>query len=109
MGAVMAAWLAEMGIQTWKSKDRVVGLPVPSIYLADMVIFGFLAFGAKESSNARPVAGLLAWGIVLATALNNPLAPAALATKLAGGAAPANAPSIANTGTSAATLSNTTG
>ena len=87
MGAVMSAWLAEMAIQTWKGGpgSRVPpGLPVPSIYLADMVIFGMLAFGAKESSNLKTPAALLAWGFVLATVLNNPAAPSALANKLSG-------------------------
>lgn len=91
MGAVMSAWLAEMAIQTWKGGpgSRVPpGLPVPSIYLADMVIFGMLAFGAKESSKAAPVVGLLAWGLVVATLLNNPLAPAALSAKLTGTSSP---------------------
>ena len=80
----MLAWLAEMGIQTFKSTDRVVGLPVPSIYLADMLLFGVLAFGAKESSQVKTPATLFAWGVVLLTLLNNPAAPAALSAKLAG-------------------------
>jgi len=84
MGAVMLAWLTEIGIQTWKSPDRVEHLPVPSIFVADMLLFGVLAFGAKESSAARTPAALFAWGVVLLTLLNNPLAPAALAGKLAG-------------------------
>ena len=87
MGAVLAAWVAELAVQVYKGgKDQFVppGLPVPSLFLADMVIFGALAFGAKESSQFAPVAGLLAWGFVAATLINNPLAPAALSNKLTG-------------------------
>ena len=90
MGAVLAAWLVEIGVQVWKGgKQNEVpiwgaSLPVPSIFLADMVLFGALAFGAKESSQLRTPAGLLAWGFVIATVLNNPAAPSALANKLAG-------------------------
>jgi hypothetical protein len=88
MGAVLAAWLVELGVQIWKGgkAQRVPpGLPVPSMFVADMVLFGALAFGAKESNKAAPVCGLLAWGLVAATLVNNPLAPATLANKLAGG------------------------
>ena len=79
MGAVLAAWMVEIGVQVWKGGAQIrvpPGLPVPSIFLADMIVFGALAFGAKESSSARPVAGLLAWGLVVATFLNYKGAPA---------------------------------
>jgi hypothetical protein len=88
MGAVLAAWLVEIGVAVWKGgkAQRVPpGLPVPSMFVADFVLFGALAFGAKESSKAAPICGLLAWGLVAATLVNNPLAPGALSTKLAGG------------------------
>ena len=58
MGAVLAAWLVELGVQVWKGgkAQRVPpGLPVPSMFVADMVLFGALAFGAKESAKAAPV------------------------------------------------------
>ena len=90
MGAVLAAWLVEIGVQVWKGgKANEVpvwgaSLPVPSIFLADMVLFGALAFGAKESTSLKTPAALLAWGFVVATILNNPAAPSALANKLAG-------------------------
>lgn len=90
MGAVLAAWLTEIGVQAWKGgKANEVpiwgaSLPVPSIFLADMLLFGVLAFGAKESSNLKTPAALLAWGFVLATVLNNPAAPSALANKISG-------------------------
>ena len=90
MGAVLAAWLVEIGVQSWKGgkANRVpvwgASLPVPSIFLADMLLFGALAFGAKESSQLKTPAALLAWGFVLATLLNNPAAPSALANKLTG-------------------------
>jgi hypothetical protein len=88
MGAVLLAWLTEIGVQVWKggAENKVPpGLPVPSLFAADMLVFGLLAFGAKESAQARPVVGLLAWGLVAATLLNNPLAPSALAKKLVPG------------------------
>ena len=93
MGAVLSAWLVEMGVQVWKQgpnqrvpiKGSTGVLPVPSMWLADFLVFGALAFGAKESANARPVVGLLAWGLVLATLINAPIAPMVLAEKLAGG------------------------
>src|ERR1017187_2885514 len=88
MGAVLAAWLGEIGVQTWKGgKNNMVpvwgaSLPVPSLFIADMILFGALAFGAKESAQLKTPAALLAWGFVLATVLNNPAAPAALVAKL---------------------------
>ena len=95
MGAVLSAWLVEMGLQVYiqgpnqrvpiKSSSSTGILPVPSMWLADFLVFGALAFGAKESANARPVVGLLAWGLVLATLINAPIAPMVLAEKLAGG------------------------
>ena len=57
-------------------------LPVPSLFIADMILFGALAFGAKESSQLKTPAALLAWGFVIATVLNNPLAPASLTASL---------------------------
>jgi hypothetical protein len=103
MGAVLAAWLVEIGVQVWKGgKTNMVpvwgaSLPVPSIFLADMVVFGALAFGAKESSNMKTPAALLAWGLVIATVLNNPASPAALATKLAGKSTATPSPAVATT------------
>ena len=101
VGAVLAAWVTEMAIDTFESKERVPpGLPVPSIYLADMILFGALAFGAKESAKAAPVITLLAWGIVIATLVNggNSLANVLITkgTALGGTAA---APSSNATGT----------
>ena len=90
MGAVLAAWMVEIGVQVWKGgKANQVpvwgaSLPVPSIFLADMLLFGALAFGAKESVELKTPAALLAWGFVVATVLNNPAAPSALANKLTG-------------------------
>ena len=51
MGAVLSAWLVEMVIQTVKGGKAMrvpPGLPVPSLFVADMALFGLLAFGAKE-------------------------------------------------------------
>jgi len=95
MGAVLSAWLVEVAIQVYKggSQNKVPpGLPVPSLFLADMVLFGALGFAAKESSQLKPIAGVPAWGFVVATLMNNPLAPGHLALKLTGGQK-SNAPS----------------
>jgi hypothetical protein len=95
MGAVLSAWLVEMGLQVYiqgpnqrvpiKSSSSTGILPVPSMWLADFLVFGLLSFGAKESSQARPICGILAWGLVAATLMRWPVAPGVLAEKLAGG------------------------
>ena len=109
MGAVLAAWMVEIGVQVWKGgKANMVpvwgaSLPVPSIFLADMLLFGALAFGAKESSELKTPASLLAWGFVVATILNNPAAPSALANKLTGKTSITTGPSAATASTSATT------
>jgi hypothetical protein len=104
MGAVLSAWLVEMGVQVWKQgpnqrvpiKGSTGILPVPSMWLADFLLFGLLSFGAKESAQARPVVGIIAWGLVAATLINLPLAPAVLAEKLAGGQKGTTAPTAAS-------------
>jgi hypothetical protein len=91
MGAVLLAWLTEIGVQTYKGgkASRVPpGLPVPSLFVADMIVFGVLAFGAKESAQARMPVSLIAWGLVIATLTNQSFALGNLSTKLAGGQAP---------------------
>lgn len=81
MGAMLAAFVAEIGIITWRdisgSTDHTVaGLPLPADYLAVIVVFGGLSL-VPSSSNASKTATYIAWGLVVATALNlvNPANP----------------------------------
>ena len=79
MGAVLTAWLAEVGIITlrsFKSEGTLAGLPIPSQYLATFALYGSLSL-VKAGSNAAKFAGALAWGFTIATALNyfNPTNP----------------------------------
>lgn len=75
MGAVMLAFLAEVGIITYRDlsgKDpthTVGGLPIPADYLAAVALFGALGLVPKDSPAAK-VAALGAWGLVMATYLN---------------------------------------
>ena len=100
MGAVLSTWLVEMGLQVYiqgpNQRVPIKGstgiLPVPSMWLADFLVFGLLSFGAKESSQARPICGILAWGLVAATLMRWPVAPGVLAEKLAGGQKGTNTP-----------------
>ena len=88
MGAVLTAWLVEIGVRSGRAARRngcPRGSPCPRCSWPTWFCSGPLAFGAKESNKAAPVCGLLAWGLVAATLVNNPLAPGALSTKLAGG------------------------
>lgn len=87
--AVIGAWVTEMVAQTFFNSDQKVppGLPVPSLYLSDCILFGALLYGAK--GKAAPVVTLIAWGYVLATLLNNGSALDTLAKKVA---APFNGP-----------------
>lgn len=82
MGAVMLAWLAEVGILTARAvkggpdSGTIAGIPVPSEYLASFAFYGVLGFAPKGSGMAK-VAGVLAWGFTIATAMNffNPADP----------------------------------
>jgi hypothetical protein len=79
---VLPAWLLEVllitlrdlnvtlpGNLAFKSTGHSVnGLPLPADYVATFVIFTPLAF--LSDTRAKPVAAMLAWGYVLATALN---------------------------------------
>jgi hypothetical protein len=72
MGGVMLAWMAEVGIITFRntrsgSKQNIGGLPLPSVYLSSVVVYG--ALGVLGRSQAQ-VANLAAWGLTLATYMN---------------------------------------
>lgn len=80
MGALMAAFLAEIGLITYRDITRndplhqVAGLPLPADYTAAIVLFGALGLAPKDGPDK--VAALLGWAFVIATALN--LTPALL-------------------------------
>lgn len=83
MGAVLAAWLTEAVIITWrdvsgKAPDHTInGLPLPADYLATFILFGGLGLIPKSNVGASRFAAALAWGYVVATYLNvvNPSNP----------------------------------
>lgn len=89
MFGVLSAWLVEVMIIVYRDVKRsdvannnlIGGLPLPADFVGTFVVFG--ALGAlAEVDSARTVAGLAAWGFVVATAVNilnpsNPLHPLA--------------------------------
>lgn len=69
MGAVMAAWLAEIGIIAVRDLTGPKRIPLPSELLATFVVFGGLGL-VSESETARGPAATTAWGLVIATLLS---------------------------------------
>lgn len=82
MGALLAAFLAEIAIVTYRDiagkapNHTIAGLPLPADYLAAVIIFGGLGLVPKDSG-ASKTAALFGWGIVIATGLSlwNPQSP----------------------------------
>ena len=76
MGGLFAAWLAEVGIVTWRDLTNktpghtIKGLPIPADYLATILIFGGLGLVPKDNPGAARAASLAGWAFVLATLLN---------------------------------------
>ena len=75
MNSLTLAWLAEMALVTYRavgsgqgSDNPVANLPLPSEYVGAVVVFGTLSF--VPGPNGQRVAGLIGWGLVIATALN---------------------------------------
>jgi hypothetical protein len=66
MSPLIAAFVAELGIITWRDLHKQKILPIPSDYAAAALIFG--AFGLVGEASPK-VAAWLGWGIVLATFL----------------------------------------
>ena len=74
MGTIFSALLVELGLITYRGatsntneNNPIPHLPVPADYVGAVLIFGALSLFPGQA--ARP-AGVFAWGIVLATALN---------------------------------------
>lgn len=106
VNSLLLAWLAEVGIITWrdltgKVKGHTIeGLPLPADYLATFLVFGVLGFVPKSNPGAARAASLAGWAFVLATYLN--VAPSILnptSTK-----ATTTAQSTATTATGSATI-----
>lgn len=99
---VLAAWLAEIGIITWRDLTKktpnhtINGLPLPADYLATFLVFGMLALVPKDSGGAKPAA-LAAWAFVIATYLN------ALPTALNPSGAPTSSGTTSSTSVSPST------
>jgi hypothetical protein len=76
MMGVLAAWLVEIGLITWRDltnkadKNHTInGFPLPADYLATFLVFGTLGLVPKDSPAAR-AATLAAWAFVVATYMN---------------------------------------
>lgn len=71
MTGVLAAWVVELGVITYrdfKGGRLLNGLPIPADFLATFVIFGALGLlGAGDNPNRRNFATATAWGFVVAT------------------------------------------
>ena len=88
MSAVLAAWLVELGLITYRARQdpasqSILGLPLPGYYLSTFAVFGLL--GMARGNWERPAA-FAAWGWVAATWLN--LAPGIVAKQQKQAAAP---------------------
>lgn len=75
MNSLALAWLAETVLITYRAVGRgeasgnpLPNLPLPSEYVGTVIVFGTLGF--IPGPNGQRVAGLLGWGLVIATALN---------------------------------------
>lgn len=74
MNTVVAALLVELALLTYRGVSKgttaanpVPPFPVPATYVGAFVVFGTLSVLPGQ---ARVPAGVFAWGLVLATALN---------------------------------------
>ena len=80
-GSLMTAFFAQTVIVTYRSyagsgvkggginvpAQAPIGLPLPSTYTAPVIAYGALALLPPA---AQPVAGMIGWGLVVATLLN---------------------------------------
>jgi len=74
MNGVIAALIVELGLITYRgagaknqAKNPIANIPVPAEYAGAFIVFGGLSF---FSGRAALPAGIFAWGLVVATALN---------------------------------------
>ena len=76
MNSILNAWLAEIVIITYRGtrqkkfkNNPIPSFPLPSEYVATIIVFGALSLVPNDSEWSR-VAGAIGWGLVLATTLN---------------------------------------
>jgi len=76
MNQVMAAWLVEAALITYRGAKQgrfknnpVPGLALPSEYIATVIVFGGLSLIPSSGDGGR-VAAAAGWGLVMATFLN---------------------------------------
>lgn len=73
MNGLLSSWLVELGLVTWRAfnggNNRAHGPrpPLPSEVAAVMLVFGALGLVPGEGQR---VAGMVGWGLVVATFLN---------------------------------------
>lgn len=76
MNNIVAPFVIELALISWRSifgsaqakaQNTVAGLPIPSVYLSAVLVYGVLSLAKGEA--ARP-ATLSAWGFTVATAVN---------------------------------------
>jgi hypothetical protein len=71
VSGLTAAWLAGMGIVSWREVHGNGGhLPVPGALIGVTGLFAVLALLGDVSPRARPVLTLAAWGLDVAGLLN---------------------------------------
>ena len=105
---VLAAWLVEIGLITWRDltgKDPthvINGCPLPADYLATFMVFGALGLVPKDNGGASKAATLAAWAFVLATYLN--ALPGALNPSGTPGAKSSTAGTTPSTATSSSSI-----
>src|SRR5579862_3984919 len=69
MNPITVAWLAEVGIISWRSVKNNARPPLPSELLATFIVFGGLSLLANNPKAAQ-IANITAGGFVIATLLN---------------------------------------
>jgi hypothetical protein len=76
MSSLTAAFLAELVIITYRNIKQgntakyPLPMPLPADYAAGIIVYGGLGIFAHVSDDAAKLAGLVGWGLVVATAMN---------------------------------------
>lgn len=74
-GPLMASWLTEVVVVTYREVRQpnpapgIPHLPMPSLYISTIIIYGGLGLLAESATFSGPAA-LIGWGVVVATLLN---------------------------------------
>ena len=101
MGGLGLAWLAGVGIVSWRQVHSSGHMPVPGALLGVTGLFAALAVIGDISPAARPVVTLLGWGLdvaglfqVLPAGLSGQITQAQDAEASAEGSGPRKAPPV---------------